>query len=167
MMADLLIRKAEMPDLDRIMEIYGHAREQMRASGNPNQWGYTYPEEDLIREDIKEAYCHVICDEAIHGVFVVTDGPDETYKVIENGKWLNNEPYVVIHRIAGDGQVHGILKSAIDHCRNLSSNIRIDTHEDNAKMRHLIEKNGFIRCGIIYVRDHSQRIAYQWTAAPI
>ena len=103
----------------------------------------------------------------IDGVFAVTDGPDETYKVIENGKWLNNEPYVVIHRIAGDGQVHGILKSAIDHCRDLSANIRIDTHEDNAKMRHLIEKNGFTRCGIIYVRDHSQRIAYQWTAAPI
>ncbi len=163
-MAGLMIRRAEMPDLYRIMKIYKYAREQMIASGNPDQWGYTYPDEELIKDDIKEGHCHVICDEAIHGVFSVTDGPDETYQVIEKGKWLNDAPYVVIHRIAGDGQAHGILKSAIDYSKGISQNVRIDTHEDNAIMRHLIEKNGFIRCGIIYVRDHSPRIAYQWTS---
>ena len=28
-------------------------------------------------------------------------------------------------------------------------------------MQHLIEKNGFQRCGIIYVEDGSPRIAYE------
>ena len=32
------IRKAEMADLPRMMEIYAQAREYMRRSGNPNQW---------------------------------------------------------------------------------------------------------------------------------
>jgi RimJ/RimL family protein N-acetyltransferase len=40
-------------------------------------------------------------------------------------------------------------------------NIRIDTHRDNAIMQHLLEKNGFVKCGIIYVEDGSPRIAYQ------
>ncbi len=41
------------------------------------------------------------------------------------------------------------------------SNFRIDTHNDNKIMQHVIEKNGFIRCGIIYVKDGSPRIAYE------
>ena len=39
--------------------------------------------------------------------------------------------------------------------------VRIDTHRDNETMLHLIEKNGFIRCGIIIVDDGTERIAFQ------
>jgi len=28
-------------------------------------------------------------------------------------------------------------------------------------MQHVIEKNGFKKCGIIYVKDGSERIAYE------
>lgn len=38
-----------------------------------------------------------------------------------------------------------------------------DTHQDNKITRHLIEKNGFAKCGIIYVADGSPRIAYEKT----
>ena len=40
-------------------------------------------------------------------------------------------------------------------------NIRIDTHEKNASMRRMVEKNGFKKTGIIYVEDGSPRYAYQ------
>lgn len=43
-----------------------------------------------------------------------------------------------------------------------SPNLRIDTHEENKVMRHLIEKSGFAECGIIRVEDGSPRIAYQY-----
>lgn len=36
-------------------------------------------------------------------------------------------------------------------------------HKDNKITRHLIEKNGFAKCGIIYVADGSPRIAYEKT----
>lgn len=39
--------------------------------------------------------------------------------------------------------------------------MRIDTHENNKVMQHLIKKNGFQECGIIYVEDGSPRIAYE------
>ena len=46
------IRKAELADLPRMMEIYAEARNYMRANGNPNQWVNGYPTEERIREDI-------------------------------------------------------------------------------------------------------------------
>lgn len=39
--------------------------------------------------------------------------------------------------------------------------IRIDTHQDNKSMQRLILKNNFEYCGIIYVEDGSERLAYE------
>ena len=39
----------------------------------------------------------------------------------------------------------------------------IVTHKDNKITRHLIEKNGFAKGGIIYVAVGSPRIAYEKT----
>ena len=159
----LKIRDATSADLNRIMEIYKYAQEFMIRSGNPRQWGHTYPEAELIEADIRSGLCKVICDErGIRGVFALLQGVEPTYRRIENGAWLNDEPYVTIHRIAGDGQVHGLFRCAAEHCKALCANVRIDTHADNKVMQKLIERNGFLQCGTIYVRDGSPRIAYQW-----
>ena len=136
----------------------------MISSGNPTQWGRTYPAKELIEQDIETGVCHVICDNDVpHGVFALFSGDEPTYSYIENGKWLNDDEYVTVHRIASDGAVKGIFKSAIDYCKGICDNIRIDTHKSNIIMQKLIEKNCFEKCGIVYVRDESPRIAYQWT----
>ncbi len=161
----MLVRNATESDYDRVMEIYKSAQDFMISSGNPTQWGHSYPDPGMVRSDIRDKLCKVICDgETIQGVFALFSGEDPTYKYIENGKWLNDEPYVTIHRIAGDRQVHGILHCAVEYCQTLSENIRIDTHEDNKIMQRQIEKNGFCKCGIIYLENGSPRIAYQWSA---
>ena len=160
----LQIRKAANADLNRIMEIYRIAQDFMIATGNPGQWGHFYPEEALIRQDIEEQICHVICeDELIHGVFALCTGEDPTYGRIYEGAWPNNEPYLTIHRVAGDGEVHGLVKSAADYAKNQADNVRIDTYKDNLIMQRQIEKNGFRQCGIIHLENGSPRIAYQWT----
>ena len=147
------------------MEIYRYAQDYMIRSGNPNQWGHFYPDPELIRNDIENGVCRVMCEgDAVHGVFVMMEGPDPTYQVIEDGAWLNDDPYVVLHRLAGDGQVHGLFRCAVDYCKSMYPNVRIDTHTDNLTMQKQIEKNGFNKCGTIYVKDGSPRIAYQWTA---
>ena len=158
------IRKAILDDLSVIMNIYHIAQEFMIASGNPNQWGHSYPSEDLIQDDITNEVCHLIYDdECVHGVFALFDNIEPTYQYIEDGQWLNDESYVTVHRIASDGKVHGIFKCVVDYCKSISDNIRIDTHENNLIMQKQIEKNGFRKCGTIYVRDKSPRIAYQWS----
>ena len=136
----------------------------MISSGNPTQWGRTYPAKELIEQNIETGVCHMICDDNVpHGVFALFSGDEPTYSYIENGKWLNDDEYVTVHRIASDGAVKGIFKSAIDYCKGICDNIRIDPHKSNIIMQKLIEKNGFEKCGIVYVRDGSPRIAYQWT----
>ena len=153
-------------DFDRIMEIYRYAQDFMIQSGNPDQWGHSYPDPELIKSDIREKKCMIICDEkSIHGVFALFEGKEPTYQTIEDGSWLNEEPYVTIHRLAGDGQVHGLFQCAADYCKGIALNVRIDTHANNKTMQRQIEKNGFKKCGTIYVEDGSPRIAYQWTAA--
>lgn len=71
---------------------------------------------------------------------------------------------LTIHRLAGDGQVHGLFRCTASYCKAIAQNIRIDTHANNKTMQHLIEADGFTRCGIIYIADGTPRIAYQWTA---
>ena len=157
----LTVRDALETDFEKIMEIYRSAQQLMIESGNPTQWGHTYPSEELIHDDIKNHICKVVCDEDdIHGVFALCEGEDPTYGYIE-GAWLDDEPYIAIHRVASDGQVRGILACAVSYTSGMSRNIKIDTHADNLRMQHLIEKRGFTKCGTIYVEDGSPRIAYQ------
>ena len=156
------MRKAETADLDRIMQIYKIAQDFMIKTGNPNQWRHSHPTEEQIREDIANGISHVSCeDESIHGVFALCEGKDPTYGYIEDGSWLNDDKYVTIHRIAGDQQVHGILEMAVAYCKNYADSIRVDTHHDNAVMQRALHKQGFERCGIIYLQNGEPRVAYQ------
>ena len=162
-MAEIIIRKAVIADLDGIMSIFESARIFMRLSGNPNQWINGYPERNLITNEIILGHCYVCITSggSIVGTFCVLPGPEPTYNKIYKGKWLNDKPYYVIHRLASDGKVKGIGKICLEWCINKYKNIRIDTHIDNKIMQNLAEYYGFIRCGIIYVQNGTSRIAYQ------
>ena len=70
-------------------------------------------------------------------------------------------PYHVVHRIGSLPDAHGIFAYVMDWCFAHDPNIRIDTHRDNSIMRHCIEKYGFSYCGIIYLLDGAERLAYQ------
>ena len=156
------IRQAQARDLDSILKVYEIAREYMRQNGNPDQWGYDKPPKELLKEDIIKEQLFVGTDEGrICFVFAFILGDDPTYSYIEDGEWLSDKPYGTIHRIASDGTVSGVVKSAVDFAKEYIPNIRIDTHENNKTMQYVVEKLGFSRCGIIYIEDGTPRIAYQ------
>lgn len=100
-------------------------------------------------------------DGEIETVFVYFVGDDPTYQYIENGSWKKDGPYGVIHRVASRGRVKGSGSRCLQWGFAQCGNLRIDTHDDNAVMQHVLEKNGFNRCGRIYTEDGSPRIAYQ------
>lgn len=156
-----MIEKATLSQLPQIMAIYEKARNFMAQTGNPDQWGTAYPPEEMIRGDIENGKCYVnLKNNNIRAVFYFAVEEDPTYGYIE-GAWLNDTPYGVIHRIAvgdsGKGVAAECFRFAYDRCRNL----RIDTHEKNIPMQRCLMKNGFTRCGIIYLEDGDPRIAYQ------
>lgn len=157
-----MIISAAVKDLPDILNIYEHARIFMEKSGNPTQWAGGYPQKELLLQDIAKGQFY-LCRNArtVYGAFVFIIGEDETYARIENGSWLSDAPYGTIHRIAGNGMEKGVFAEAVSWCERQIPHLRIDTHQDNRIMRHLIEKHGFRKCGIIYVADGSPRIAYE------
>lgn len=156
------IRKTTMEDLAEVMQIYARARAFMAQTGNPNQWGDGHPQEQLIREDIEKGISYVAeQDGKIETVFMYAFGADPTYAVIEDGAWKDDRPYGVIHRIASRGEVKGAGSACMQWGFAQCGNLRMDTHDDNLVMQHVLEKNGFERCGRIYLADGRPRVAYQ------
>lgn len=156
------IRKTNPADFDTVMQIYRAAREFMIASGNPTQWWEGYPPEALILDDIARGDSFVVVEgDKILAVFLYREGIDPTYINIENGEWLNDDPYGVIHRIAVAEKGSGVASFVFDTVFSWCGNIRIDTHQDNKPMQRALEKNGFKYCGIIRIATGDPRVAYQ------
>ena len=42
------IRKARKEDIPAMMDIFAYARNFMRNTGNPDQWGDNYPSDELL-----------------------------------------------------------------------------------------------------------------------
>ena len=156
------IRKARIEELDALMQIYADARAFMQQTGNPDQWWDFYPPRDLIREDIERGLCHV-CEEdgERFAVFYYCKEDDPSYRVIEDGAWLNNLPYGVVHRIAVAKRGRGVAKFCFDYALSQCGNLKIDTHRNNLPMQKALEKNGFTYCGVIRIYNGDERIAYQ------
>ena len=156
-----MIQKADISQLPQILAIYEKARLFMTQSGNPDQWGTAYPPEEMIRQDIMDGKSYVNIDgDHIRAVFYFAVEEDPTYSYIE-GAWLNAGPYGVIHRIAVGESGKGVAAECFAFAAQRCDNIRIDTHEKNIPMQRCLAKNGFARCGIIYLEDGDPRIAYQ------
>ena len=143
------------------MSLYDAARTFMRASGNATQWVDGYPQRTLIEQDIAQGVHHLcLVDGEPAACFTLIHGDDPTYRIID-GQWLNPLPYSTLHRIASSGRHHGLLHHILLFASAQSPNLRIDTHADNAPMRHLLAREGFTYCGIIHVANGTPRLAYQ------
>ena len=158
-----MIREARQTDMADIMKVMDAAKGIMRQSGNMCQWGEGYPSEAVIFSDIEKHGGYVIKDVGrIVGYFAFLPSPEPTYSKIFDGEWLDDTlSYHVVHRIASYPNAHGIFSYIMDFCFSKDSNIRIDTHLDNHIMQHNIKKHGFTYCGIIYLANGDERLAYQ------
>ena len=163
-----MIRPATEADIPAVLPVFEAAKAIMRADGNYDQWGAPgFPGDALLLRDIARGGGYVISSEAEGGVeksivayFALLPSPEPTYSHID-GAWLTDEPYVVIHRIASYPEVHGIFSAIIDFAAARYPHLRIDTHRDNRIMQHLIDAAGFTYCGIIWLEDGTERLAYE------
>ena len=145
-----IIREARPTDMTEIMKVMDAAKGIMRQSGNLHQWGEGYPSEAVITADMEKKGGFVIEDDGkVVGYFAFLPSPEPTYARIYEGKWLDDTmPYHVVHRIASYPEVHSIFSSIMDF-------------RDNKIMQHNISKHGFSYCGIIYLANGDERLAYQ------
>ena len=157
------IRPSTHSDLPQLLQIYETARRFMQQTGNAGQWVDGYPKEELLISDIKQGHSYVCLNEnnEIAGTFYYIVGEEPTYLNIYEGSWLNNDSYGVIHRIASSGKQKGIAETCINWCLEKCGNLRIDTHRDNKVMQNIMQKLGFTYCGIIFLENGDERLAYQ------
>ena len=163
-------KKATLNDLDAIMEIFSEARYTISLLGI-NQWQNGYPTKDDAVLDINLERSYVITtNDKTCGTFAVVE-TEPTYDKIYEGHWLTGDDfknYIAVHRvaIALSSRGGGVSYKMIDFLINVAKNgnkksIRIDTHKGNVVMRKMLEKNGFIYCGIIYLENGDERVAYE------
>lgn len=157
-----MIRTATPADWPALEGIYEAARRFMAENGNPNQWRKTSPAPALLQGDIEAGRLYVEEQNGrVCAAFALVMGEDPTYGYIE-GAWRWNEPYGTIHRLASDGTCPGFFARCLAFCRERTDHLRIDTHRDNRVVQYLVEKHGFVYCGIIYLADGNPRMAYEW-----
>lgn len=161
------MRLANYNDTEKIGNIYEEAKNFMRKNGF-EQWTKNYPSIENIISDINKNQLYVFENNSdIYGVACVMFGEEKTYNKIYSGSWRSNERYATIHRIAVDKKYRrtgksremffDIRKYVLDRDFNW---IRIDTHRQNIAMQKYLLAIGFKYCGIIYVNDCSERLAY-------
>ncbi|MDO4228794.1 MAG: GNAT family N-acetyltransferase [Capnocytophaga sp.] len=156
-------RKANDDDFISIWEIILFAKETRKQEGS-NQWQDGYPNENTIQTDIKNRYGYVVeIQSKIVGYVAVIFGQEPAYESIE-GKWLSEQPYTVVHRMAvsSEGKGKGLGKYILEKVEKLSLDnhifsIRIDTNFDNIPMLHIIEKLGYTYCGKVYFRGSARK----------
>lgn len=156
---EVKIRHSTINDIDIILQMYDHSRGVMRSTGNMSQW-VGYPTREDIEDDIRRGVSYIIEDRA---TFALVPGIEPTYSYIDHGRWIDDRtPYSTLHRLAALPSTKGIADIAFHYAKGQSAHLRVDTHHDNRPMRHILEKQGFVYCGIIYMPDGGPRDAYEW-----
>ncbi len=149
----------------KAMEFIDSAKAHLKEQGI-DQWQNGYPDLACIQEDIEKKNGFFLEDqgEFLGYMCIVFDG-EPAYAGLQ-GSWLKDEDYVVVHRIAlsdtyrEKGLSHYVFDLVSDYAKSKGVHyFRIDTDEDNHKMKHILTKNGFTYRGTIWF-DNSEKIAY-------
>ena len=169
------IRKTNVGDAGALMELFDEARGTIAKLGI-DQWQKGYPAQDVVDSDIAlgQSYA-VMSDGELCGTFALMNDFEPLYDKIHDGEWKTgnddcngNKNYQAIHRVAvsvkmrGKGISTAIINYAESHAHAVGrTSLRIDTHEGNVVMRRMLEKHGFVFCGIIHLENGDPRVAYE------
>ncbi len=156
------IRRSKPEDLETVLALYDSARDFMRQNGNLTQWDGIDAPQGRAEADIAVGRSFVCCEDGeILAVFAFEpEADDPTYREIWDGAWPDDGPYGVLHRIAVGRPGRDVAGYCFDWCAARCRQLRADTHASNVPMQRAMEKNSFVRCGVIRVADGSERIAY-------
>ena len=161
-----IFRKLTLAHLDEAVKIIEEAKQQMLRE-RKCQWSEAYPTSEHIEADIRGGCAYGLFREGhlvAYGA-VMFDG-EPAYAALQ-GRWLTEQPYVVLHRLAVVGSERGrhIGMRFVQEVEALSRSkgvcsFKADTNYDNERMQRLFEKQGFVYCGEISY-PQGQRMAYE------
>lgn len=162
------LKQAGLDEIQMAMDIIDAAKRHLKEQG-VDQWQTGYPDRACIEKDIMAGKGHfVVEDGAILGYLCIDFDGEEAYDGLQ-GTWNTSEKYVVVHRMAFSEKARGkgisslVFQLVEEMSKKQGVNaFRVDTDADNAKMQHVLKKNGFTFCGTIWF-DNSEKIAFDKT----
>lgn len=130
------------------------------------QWTEDYPNIDTVYKDIENQKGYVIkIDGKLAGYLCIDFSGEPAYTDIK-GTWRAEKAYAVVHRMAFSKEFVGIglADTAFELIEQVCLDrdvlyIRVDTDFPNKRMQHILEKNGYVKCGTV-VFQGSEKIAY-------
>lgn len=163
------MRRAENKDINKIEYIIESAKKALREDG-VDQWQIDSMNRDFIRGQVSKGKSYVYEDRGeVIAYAYLSDDKEAAYEDLEDS--FKGENYITIHTFAVDMESREkglgsrfmleILKYGVN--QNLDS-LRIDTHQDNFRMRSLLNKFDFKKIGNILIDEEGRkklRIAYE------
>lgn len=166
----MIYRLARKEDIDDIMLIIEDGRAFL-STQHSGQWQDGYPRREDMINDIGNQNLYVVLSrenkDVIVGVAAFTYH-EKDYDHLYEGKWLTDNPYMVMHRIAvkkeyyHQGYGKDLFRIFIEVGKNKGyHSLRIDTHENNKQMRGLMNVFGFIYCGKAILKPDKDRMVFE------
>ena len=163
------MRIATFNDLDKIYKIIEKAKDSLKNDG-VDQWQKGSPDRGLLARQISRNRAYVYeKDGQVIAYAYLSEDYEPTYASVRN--MMKGENSITVHTFCIDsdfgkqGIATKFFVQILDFARDEKRDaIEIDTHQNNFRMRGLIEKMGFSYMGIIYVNDNGTpmpRIAYE------
>ena len=158
----MIIRKAEISDLENIMLMYRSCVAGMIANGI-DQWDESYPNAEVIMEDlIAQTYFVAIENNIIIAGINIDQNQDDTYLALD---WEDKRnQFLVVHRLAVKVEFwnDGIGKSLMLFTENLViekglNSIRLDTYSGNPKAMEFYRRLGYRELGTIDLKPDKDK----------
>lgn len=157
------LRKATFSEVPAIWEILQQAIARRKADGS-EQWQDGYPNEQSIHNDLVNGSAYVLTDnDRIIAYAAIIFDIEPAYSDIK-GKWLTNDEYLVIHRVATSNEVLGkgiatqlfrlIEELALD---SRVYSIKVDTNFDNIPMLKILANLDYVYCGEVFFRGSARK----------
>ena len=158
----MIIRKAEISDLENIMLMYKSCVDGMIKNGI-DQWDESYPNTKIIMGDlIAQTYFVVTKNEIIIAGINIDQNQDDTYLALD---WKDKKnQFLVVHRLAVKVEFwnDGIGKSLMLFTENLVTekglnSIRLDTYSGNPKAMEFYRRLGYSELGTIDLKPDKDK----------
>jgi ribosomal protein S18 acetylase RimI-like enzyme len=158
----MIIRKAEISDLENIILMYKSCVTGMIANGI-DQWDESYPNAEVIMKDlIAQTYFVAIENNIIIAGINIDQNQDDTYLALD---WRDKKnQFLVVHRLAVEVAFwsDGIGKSLMLFTENLVTekglnSIRLDTYSGNPKAMEFYRRLGYRELGTIDLKSDKEK----------
>lgn len=161
------LRKVTENEITTALLFIEQAKAHLKAQGI-DQWQDGYPNLDSVKADVKADRGYFITVEDIPAGYLCLDFEGEPVYNQLDGSWQCNTGYAALHRLAvGDSyRGTGAGKHAFVACETLCKergihSIRVDTKDENPKMRHVVTSNGYEYRGDVYYDSCGKRMAFE------